>query len=244
MDDGRTPSQEEQNLADLAAAFENHQITDDEGKLAEDTATDDSAYQEQNTEKETAPAEKPLNEESVSQDDETSDETNYAVDDSGKRYIPEKRLKKETAKRREAERERDALKALAASQQMGVNPGQRQPEQSSSADDVETEVLFSKYPQFDPNGSEYSKALDTLGYQILKANPNLSRLKAARLAIEKAREITSDSAKILAEARTVKAQQSDQGITSRVVSRGSTQVNPDKMSLSEKEEWLKANGLW
>lgn len=241
MDDGRVPTNEEQNLADLAAAFGNHQITDDEGKLADDTADQITATDETNDFEEPATAEKPADEKSVSQDDEDSDETELAVDDKGKRYIPEKRLKKETAKRREAER-----KAAELEQRLLQNQPVRQEavELQRPTDDVESEVLFSKYPQFDPESSEYSRGLDKLGLEIYKANPGISRLRAARLAIERAKELTQDSAKVLAEARSVKALQSDQGITSRVVSRGTTQVDPDKMSLQEKEEWLKANGMW
>lgn len=244
MDNGRIPSQEEQNLADLAAAFSNHQITDDEGQLAEVTADQDTATDETNSFEETATAEKPAEEESVSQDEETSDENELAVDEKGKRYIPEKRLKKETAKRREAERQAEELRQQLQQQTPVRQEAVTFTQPSSPAADVETEVLFSKYPQFDPESGEYSKGLDRLGSEIYRANPGISRLRAARLAIERAKELTQDSAKIVAEARAVKSQQSDQGITSRVVSRGATQVNPDSMSLSEKEEWLKANGMW
>ena len=42
----------------------------------------------------------------------------------------------------------------------------------------------------------------------------------------------------------MKAQQSDQGITNRVLNRDETKVDPEKMTLEEKEEWLKAQGMW
>lgn len=246
MDDGRTPTLEEQNLADLAAAFGNHQITDEEGQLAEPTADQDTATDETNTFEEIATPEKALDETPVSQDIEVSDENELAVDEKGKRYIPEKRLKKETAKRREAERRAEELEAKLNKQQpVGLQqPTMAQPYISNPTEDVETEVLFSKYPQFDPESPEYSSGLDKLGLEVYRANPGISRLKAAKLAIERAKELTQDSAKIVAEARTVKSQLSDQGITSRVVSRGATTVDPVNMSMSEKEAWLKAQGLW
>lgn len=245
MDDGRTPSIEEQNLSDLAAAFGNHQITDDEGKLAETTADQEEATDETNTFEETATPEKVLEDTTVSQDEEVTDEEELAVDDKGKRYIPEKRLKKETAKRREAERRAEELEAKLKQRPDGLaQPTIPQPIISDSTDDVVTEVLFSKYPQFDPESPEYSPGLDKLGLEVFRANPGISKLKAAKLAIERARELTQDSAKIVAEARAVKAQQSDQGITSRVVQRGATKVSPENMSMEQKEAWLKANGMW
>lgn len=241
MDDGRTPSNEEQNLADLAAAFGNHQITDDEGQLAEDTADQITATDETNSFDDTATIEKSEESTESAPTEEIDDEPNFAEDEKGRRYIPEKRLKKETAKRREAERELEALRAL--TKQTVSQPVLEQP-QSNPTFDVETEVLFSKYPQFNRESDQYSEALDALGAKLLKANPGWSRLRAAREAIETAKQLTSDSAKIVAEARAVKSQQSDQGITSRVVSRGAAQVDPDKMSLEEKEAFMRANGMW
>lgn len=248
MDDGRTPTQEEQNLADLAAAFNNHQVTDEEGQLVEETTNQETATDETNSFEEAATSEKTEEQEETStQDEETESETELAVDEKGKRYIPEKRLKKETAKRREAERKAAELEARLKRQQPTgqiATPTQQPVQPTTPIEDVETEVLFSKYPQFDPESTEYSEGLDKLGLEIYRGNPGISRLKAARLAIERAKQITSDSAKIVAEARAVKSQQSDQGITSRVTSRQATQIDPDKMTLQEKEEWLKANGMW
>ena len=48
-------SLEEQNSSNLAAAFDGHYITDSEGQLAEDTASQESALEESNTETDTAP---------------------------------------------------------------------------------------------------------------------------------------------------------------------------------------------
>jgi len=244
--DNQDKTLEEQNLDQLAAAFGDHQITGTDGEmLAEEPATQETAAEETNTEEETATAEKPAESEEEAPALEAEDETNFAEDESGKRYVPEKRLKKETAKRREAERRAQALEAAMLTQPTQPVRQEAQPSQPvSPTDDVETEVLFTKYPQFDKDSDQYSEPLDSLGYQIYKANPGISRLKAAKLAIEQAKKLTADQAQVVAEARTVKAQQSDQGITSRVLNRSTQTVDPNKMSLEEKEEWLRANGEW
>ena len=59
-----------------------------------------------------------------------------------------------------------------------------------------------------------------------------------------AKKITNKIADVKLEARSVKAQQSDQGITNRVLNREGIKEDPEKMTLEEKEEWLKANNLW
>jgi hypothetical protein len=59
-----------------------------------------------------------------------------------------------------------------------------------------------------------------------------------------AKKITSKVADVKLEAKSVKVSQSDQGITNRVLNREGQQLDPDKMTLAEKEEWLKAEGLW
>lgn len=42
----------------------------------------------------------------------------------------------------------------------------------------------------------------------------------------------------------MKVSQSDQGITNRVLNRDNQQLDPEKMTLAEKEEWLKEQELW
>lgn len=107
---------EEQNSSLLAAALNGHSITDQEGQIAEDTAEENTAALESNAEEETATAEKATEDKSTStQEIDESDETNLAVDDSGKRYIPEKRFKKTYAELKQKERENEALKALVTS---------------------------------------------------------------------------------------------------------------------------------
>lgn len=232
---------EQQNLENFAAAFNDHQITDEEGKLVEDTTSENTAASETNTLEDTATSEKTEESEETTPVVDEEDETIPAVDDKGKRYIPEKRFKQTYAQFKETERENQALRDLVTQ----IQPVTAQEQvKSEPASDTELEVLFMKYPQFDPNSDEYSKGLDDLGGQILKANPGMSRLQIAKQTLETAKKLTSDQAKVVAEARTVKAQQSDQGITSRVLNRQQETVDVSKMSVEEKEEWLKANGAW
>ena len=59
-----------------------------------------------------------------------------------------------------------------------------------------------------------------------------------------AQGLTSEVSGVRAEARTVKAEQSDRGITTRVTSSRSTASNVDEMSTAEMEVYLKKNGQW
>jgi hypothetical protein len=83
-----------------------------------------------------------------------------------------------------------------------------------------------------------------MGSKDAKGNPTMTRIEAGRKALNMTKKITSKVVEIKSEARSVKAQQSDQGITNRVLNRDSNKIDPDKMTLEEKEEWLKAQGDW
>lgn len=241
MDNDR--SIEEQNFDQLAAAFNNHQVTDEEGQIfAEETATDESAAQETNTEEETVTAEK--SEEGIATEPkkeakttENAEEAELAEDESGKRYVPEKKFKKTYAEKKQLERELQELKTRLQTTEVTQT-------QSVVSPDVETELLYVAMPQFNPNSDQYNKKLDDLGGAMFRANPGITKVEAARRALRIASELTSDQARIVSEARTIKAQQSDQGITSRVVSRSTQAVDPERMTLQEKEAYLKANGQW
>lgn len=248
MDDPKDQSAFDQ----MAAALNDHQVTDEEGQLAEGTATEDTASQETNTKEEIATPEKAQESEDLSSQDESEDDEIPAVDDLGKRYIPEKRFKKETAKRREAERlaeqkakEAEALKALISNQTPDkvVQTG-NEPQPDSNLDRLELRMVFKDYPQFNPTSEEYNQDLDALAGDIRRANPSMSVSEAAEKAISFAKKLSSDQIKVAREARAVKAQQSDQGITSRVLQRSGQTPDPDKMTLEEKEEWLRDNGMW
>lgn len=243
-------------LDELAEALNNHQVTDEEGQIAEDkTSVEESATQEEKTDEQDATAEKSAEtKETTSQ--ETSEESENepemvetASDDTGKRYVPESRFKEVYAKWKEADR-----KAKAAGRELPkVSEPISFPEAKpklEKADALEIELLRSTMPQFNPGSDDYSQELDELGYSIYESSKDsrgshsISRLEAGRKAIQMAKKITSKIAEVKDEARSVKAQQSDQGITNRVLNREGSKVDPDKMTLEEKEEWLKANNAW
>ena len=236
-------------IDDLAASLNDHQVTDEEGNIAEDTAQEDSAPQEQTPVEEDATAEKsadketPPKEEPISENDKDQpDLVETAADETGKRYVPESRFKEVYAKWKEAER-KQTEKPVAQRPSQALKPADK-------ADALEIEFLKGTVPQFNPESKEYNPEIDQMGFEIWKAssdakgNPTITRLEAARKALSRAKKITSEVAEVKSEARTVKAQQSDQGITNRVLNREGTKPDPDKMTLEEKEEWLKSNGNW
>lgn len=243
---------EQSAFEQMAAALNGREITDGEGNIAETTASEESATQETNTEENTAQAQEAQLSDATSTQEGDEDDEIPAVDDSGKRYVPEKRLQKETRKRREAERlaEQKAREAEAYKQLIGQPLPDRQPTKSDESssnpglDRLELKMVFREYPQFNPNSEEYSQDLDGLAGNIRKANPGMSVMDAAEQAIETVKRLTSNQIRIAQEARTVKAQQSDQGITSRVLNRSTQSVDPESMTLEQKEEFLRASGNW
>lgn len=239
------------NLDDLAAALDNHKVTDDQGQIAgEETPPEESAPQEQTPVEDDATAEKPAGEE-VPPKEEPKPENEpemveLASDDAGKRYVPESRFKEVYAKMKDLERKAQTAPPVAEitpKPPVGYKP-------SDKADALEVELLRTTVPQFNPESTEYSREIDELGFSLYegskdpKGNYTMTRLEAGRRALQMAKKITSKVADLKVEARTVKAQQSDQGITNRVLNREGTKLDPEKMSLEEKEAWLKANGYW
>lgn len=236
---------------DIAAAL-NHQVTDEEGEItAENTASEDTAPQEQSPVEDAATAEKSAEEESAPKQDESTENepemVETAADETGKRYVPEARFKEVYGKWKDAER-----KAKEAGTRVPPQPV-REPiatVPANKTDALEIEFLRSTLPQFNPEHEEYNRDLDELGFSLYEGSKNnkgqytMTRLEAGRKAVELAKKITSKLVSAKTEARTVKAQQSDQGITSRVLNREPAQADPNKMSLEEKEAWLKANGQW
>lgn len=239
---------QEQNLEEMSAALGGHEITDDEGALTpgETPGSENTdAHEEKTTDDETVePAEKQQSTKPAPKQEEDDDAD--AVDESGKRYIPENRFKKVYGELKAKERELEALRKQTLPAQTQVAPGSttQQAGTPSKADQLEVEILREKYPQFDPNSEDHSEVLDEMGYEILVSNPGITRLEAARRALARAKKLGLAEATIKTEARTVKQQQADSGIASRVLNRQGTQPDPSKMSLSEKEEWMKANGMW
>lgn len=237
------------DLQELAAALDGYQITDENGEIGEETPTDKPALSEQTpVEESTAPEKAEESRESHPDDPEEPVE-----DETGKRYVPENRFKKVYGEKKALERE---LEKLRKSQEGKAQP-QIDPELAKLAapkvDKADLIELKMTLPQFDPRPDEdgnptnpdYSSELDELGFEILKANPGITPLQAAQRALKMAKSIAKQEVLVKNEARQEKALQSDQGITTRVISRGgSQQVNPDSMSDTELEAYLRSTGQW
>jgi hypothetical protein len=246
---------------DVAAALDNRDITDDEGQISEEeTSVEESATQEENTEDESVTAEKPAEDEtSDSESEDEPTETQLAEDDSGKRYVPEKRFKEVYADLKQTQRD---LKARDSLIQELMSKGMTQKQAEKEADKSQPEVqppnkadvleLRMTLPQFDPKAGEdgkpsnpdYSEALDKLGYQIWRANPGMSPLEAGRQALKTAKDISKAELKASSKAREVKSNASDQGITSRVTSRQAEKFDAEKATDQEIEEYLRSTGQW
>ena len=236
-------------LDELTAALDNHQITDDQGQIADEQNIPETPEPPKEIPvEEGATAEKPAEtEESLPSETKATENepelVETASDDTGKRYVPESRFKEIYAKWKAAERDK-AEKPILQPQA----PVQQQP--LDKADALEIEFLRSTLPQFNPESPDYSREIDELGFSLYEGskdrsgNYQMTRIDAGRKALAMANKITSKVAEIKSEARTVKAQQSDQGITNRVLNREGTKLDLNKMTLEEKEEWLKANGYW
>lgn len=218
--------------------LDGHEITSEpEQASAEDTAPD-TAEQETT---ESAQGQNPVpSEDTASQAVEDDDESTIAEDDRGKRFVPEKRFKQIYAEKKELERQLEQLKtAPVEPESFNTNrvPLDRQSQ-------LENELLFTQMPEFDPTSSNYSKALDAIAADIYRANGgNLTKLQAARMAKERASMIASKVDAVRSEARVVKIQNSDNGISQRNTVKEST-PNLDNMSASELESYLKAQNAW
>jgi len=251
------------NLDELAAALDKREITDDEGQIKEeDTSVEESATQEKNTEEESATAEKPA--ESIAKETESEsleDEIPLAEDESGKRYVPEKRFKEVYGEKKQLERDLQAkdeliqtlmsqgLSQTEAKKQSEVKPTESETYIPSKADLLELRMTLPQFdPKFDeegkPTNSDYSQELDKLGYQLLKANPGITPLEAGRKALKIARDISKQEISLANKAREAKSSASDQGITSRVVSRQPEKFDFDNATDQEIEEHLRSTGQW
>jgi len=234
-------------IDDLAQSL-NRQVTDDDGQPVEENETpleDQPTLEQQTTEDEDAPAEKPAESEVPGIPTETKEDEilleELASDETGKRYVPETRFKEVYGKMKAFERK---LKEEPKPEDLTPQP-RFESKPIDKTDAVEIELLRATLPSFNPESEEYSRELDELGFAIYKANPGTTRLEAARRATQMAKKMQSKVAKVEQEARAVKSQQSDQGITSRVTSRGDQSDMPgEDASPEEMESWLKAHGQW
>lgn len=247
-------------LEQMAAALDGHQITDDRGNVTEGEEPSEettAAPEEKTPVEETPTAEKPADsDEAPSQEAKSDDENELGVDDAGKRYVPEKRFKDVYGKYKATERELDALRAKAtevpAPKQSATKASKTPETQNAVPDKADVLELKMTLPQFDPktdeNGTptnpDYSPELDELGFRIWKSDPNLSLVDAGKMAIQYAKKLAHDTARVKEEAKLVKSIQSDQGITGRGGQRPAGTPDVDNMSDQEMEAYLKANGQW
>jgi len=244
------------NLDQLAAAMNGHQITDDTGAIADETTSvEDTASLETNTVDDTATAEKSAEATETAPKAEDGDSENtLAEDETGKRYVPESRFKEVYGKLKNLERAQSAAQKTPTLEATFPASTSSAPQTVDKTEALETEMLFATMPSFNPDSKEYSQELDALGATIYKAagttdakgnfKPGITKLQAARQAVAQARKFTENQIAIAQEARQVKASQADQGITTRVISKGAGTPDPNNMSLEEKEKWLKENGQW
>ncbi len=228
---------DQDNLDELKDAFDGHEVTNDEGQLAEPTDSEEVPSKE----------ETPVNEAEDTEQETAETNPEVAEDEDGKKYVPEGRFKEVYAQKKELERELNKLKSSPPPRVDNPQPtGDR-------ATMLETELLHQTLPQFNPNSPDYSEVLDEMGSEIYNSSfrfdpntqtvvPTITKLEAARRAIERAKKLSGNRDKNKEEVRIVKSQQSDSGFTS--ASKKVPEKSLDDMSLEEKEAYLKANGLW
>lgn len=236
------------NMIDqLAAELNGHEVTDESGSVSEsEPEVLESAPVEQTTEDESTQVETPAESEQVESQPTEDDEEIPVEDESGKRYVPEKRFKDIYAKAKEAERRAAELERQIAQGQDLLNTpkGKKIPQSAIPVDKADVLELKMTHPQFNPNSDQYDPDLDDLGYKIWKgSNGAISIIDAAKEAMKIQNNIAKKVSGVKQEARLVKTQQSDQGITHKVISRAPS-VDINNMSDKEMEAYLKANGQW
>lgn len=234
-------------FSQMAAALNGHGVTDAEGEITGEgeTPVSEPAAEDQITPETESAQETPAESEETVPTEETETEQQIAEDESGKKYVPKERFDKVWARMREAERKATENTKTPGQSVAPHNAPIEYPQTPvNKTDALEVEILKGKYPQFDPESKSYSPVLDQLGAEVFAANPGLTRIQAAQEAMRLAQGLTSEVSGVRAEARTVKAEQSDRGITTRVTSSRSTAPNVDEMSTAEMEVYLKKNGQW
>lgn len=238
-------------IAQLAAELDGHTVTDEQGNMTEsETVNVEAAPVESTTEDEPTQVETPAEPPKPAPQAEDDDEEIPVEDESGKRYVPEKRFKDVYAKSKAMERELAAYRQQMEQGQALLNTPKGKKVEATNIPVDKADVLELKmtYPQFNPNSDQYDPDLDDEGYTIWKANGGqLSIIQAAKQAMDKHQRLQQKIMKqvtgVKQEARLVKSVQSDQGITHRVISRNQ-EVDIDKMDDKQLEAHLKATGQW
>lgn len=229
-----------ENLSELAAALNGHQITDEDGQeTEEETSFEDTATQETTIDDSTTAEKSAESEEEDTQTSDEDDETTPVEDEQGKRYVPEKRFKDIYGKYKQTERELEELRNRSV-------PNVQLP-QAPVADKtalLETELLYTQFPQFSPSSPEYNEDLDKVAANIyLSSNGRITKVEAARQAINIAKNLQAKTSSIKEEARVIKRMVSESN-TTKGGQRVEPSVDPDKMSVDELEAYLKATKQW
>lgn len=228
-------------MEELTAALNNHSVTDEDGQVQEgedtpvESVSEETEQPEAQEEPEPEPTEK--QEEPEEDPDVVQDET------TGKKFVPEKRFKEIYGKTKRLERE---LEQLRKQQTPSVSKDTLDMPRLTDAQKLENEIMFERYPEFNPESEEYDEELNEVAVNLFLANRDngMTRLEAAKKAKNLASKITAKVAGIRSEALSIKREQADSGITRRVTSREGTSFNPDNASVEELEEYLRKTGNW
>ena len=228
------------------AAFSMDVTNEDGAPISEETTSQpDSQVEEKQPEVPETPAEKP--QDKPTEQSEEPENANLVEDEAGKRYVPEDRFKQVYGKMRALERQMKQGQP-ATLQTNAELPHAPLPKAIAKRDPnvlrLETEMLRTTMPQFDQSSPDYSPELDELGMKIFESNPTMSLLDAGREALRIAQGLSRKAAEARIESRTMKAVQSDSGITGNTSAHREAPVDPGKMSLREMEDYLKKTGQW
>lgn len=223
------------SLKELAAALNGHEITDEDGQITE---LEESAPQDEM--EDSTEAEKPAESEVEETQTETNeDETEPVEDEEGKRYVPEKRFKDVYGKFKSAERE---LERLRTQPTLNVPAIPRMPIDKAEA--LETELLFTQFPQFSPTNPDYNEDLDKVAANIYQSsNGTITKVEAARQAVTIAKNLQAKNTSIKEGTRVIKRQVSE-SVSAKGGQTVAPEINPDNMSADELETYLKANKMW
>lgn len=238
----------ENNLQDLAAALNGHQLTDEHGDIVgeEETSNEESATHEENSTEDTTEAEKPIEESDESTQDFEESEEDQHVDEQtvpyerfAEVYGELKKTQRELGQRQEQEslEEYPSFEEYIPSQQ-GLD----------KATALENELLYQTMPEFNPQSERYSKEMDSIAGSIyISYGGQITKLEAARRAKAQIGSLLNKQTSVRERAKTVKRAETEAPV---VKTRSSTrrartpEVNPDQMSVAEKEAWLRENGMW
>ena len=235
---------DQDNMDQLMQAFGDHEITNEEGRPAETETAAEASPVEQTTVDETTTVETPHESAPEAPEAHDDDSETPVEDETGKRYVPENRFKEVYGKAKQLERELQAYRSQASANNTAVKQKKGEPLNDQKTAQLENELLFATLPQFNPDHPDHDDDLDALAVRVYNSTPGITKIQAAREAMQIAGKLAKKVTQVKQEARQVKTLQSDHGITSRVVSRDSTKLNPNELSLDQMEEYLKQQGEW